>query len=133
MKKFGRKIWNILQLRLHDTMIKLKQNIDSKSLSKKYDIDLTYITSRGNWYYTSWKGDLSKSGGLVTNIGIHFFDILIWIFGDVKTSKVNISNHESSAGYIELENARIRWFLSIIIKIFPMRLKIKVKELLDLK
>jgi len=108
----GRKINNILQLRLHPSIIALKKKIDDGP-NKSYDIDLTYITSRGHWYYTSWKGDPSKSGGIATNIGIHFYDMLHWIFGRVKSNIVHISSHDRAAGFLELDRARVRWFLSI--------------------
>jgi len=107
------KIYSILQLRHHKAIRELKEKIANSSADKIYDIDLTYITSRGNWYYTSWKGDINKSGGVATNIGIHFFDMLIWIFGEVKLNEVHIHNHDCAAGYLELENARVKWFLSI--------------------
>ncbi len=110
--EFERRIYNILQLRLHPSVIDLKEKY-SKPLDKKIDVDLTYITSRGNWYYTSWKGDVRKSGGVATNIGIHFFDMLMWIFGKVQNNVVHISTHDRASGFIELENARVRWFLSI--------------------
>lgn len=108
----GHKVHNILQLRLHDKIKALKQKIDTAG-DKMYDIDLTYITSRGLWYYTSWKGDVAKSGGIATNIGIHFFDMLIWVFGAPKTNIVHLHEHDRAAGYLELEKARVRWFLSI--------------------
>jgi len=87
--------------------------VEEQNLDRKYEIDLTYITSRGNWYFTSWKGDHDKSGGIATNIGIHFYDMLIWIFGKVQENVVHLLEHDKSAGYIELENARVRWFLSV--------------------
>ena len=100
-------------MRLHQSVIDLKKKIDEGPKDKVYDIDLTYQTSRGNWYYSSWKGDTSKSGGIATNIGVHFYDMLTWIFGDVKESVVHIHTHDRAAGYFELERARVRWFLSI--------------------
>jgi UDP-N-acetyl-2-amino-2-deoxyglucuronate dehydrogenase len=109
----GKNVYNILQLRLHPDIIALREQVLKAGSSKKYDIDLTYITSRGNWYYTSWKGDLSKSGGIATNIGIHFFDMMIWIFGGVKENIINIHTHDRAAGILQLENATVRWFLSI--------------------
>ncbi len=111
-REVGKKIYNILQLRLHKRIIDLKEKIDSGP-EKIHDVDLTYITSRGLWYYTSWKGDLTKSGGIATNIGIHFFDMLIWLFGSVKKNTVHLHEHDRASGYIELERARVRWFLSI--------------------
>lgn len=109
----GHKAYTILQLRLHDSIIALKKRIDEGPKDKIYDVDLTYITSRGYWYYTSWKGDERKSGGIATNIGVHFYDMLSWIFGDVKKNIVNIATHDRVAGYLELEKARVRYFLSI--------------------
>lgn len=109
----GRKIFTILQLRLHPKIIELKEKIKNGPKDRIYDIDLSYITSRGNWYYISWKGDIQKSGGVATNIGIHFFDMLGWIFGDATKNIVHISQPNKAAGYLELENARVRWFLSI--------------------
>jgi len=109
----GHKIYTILQLRLHPKIIELREKIRSGPKDKIYDIDLSYITSRGNWYYISWKGDIQKSGGVATNIGIHFFDMLGWIFGDTTKNIVHISQPDKAAGYLELENARVRWFLSI--------------------
>jgi UDP-N-acetyl-2-amino-2-deoxyglucuronate dehydrogenase len=115
----GKKIYTILQLRLHPAIQKLKRIVDNGHNGKVYDVDLTYITSRGNWYYTSWKGSMEKSGGIATNIGIHFFDMLSWIFGDVKVNTVHIHTHDRAAGYMELEKARIRWFLSINSETLP--------------
>lgn len=109
----GHKIYTILQLRLHPSIIALKQKIENAPKDKIFDIDLTYITSRGNWYYTSWKGDVRKSGGVATNIGVHFYDMLQWIFGEVKQNIVHISSHDRCAGYLELQKARVRYFLSI--------------------
>jgi UDP-N-acetyl-2-amino-2-deoxyglucuronate dehydrogenase len=111
-KETDKKIYCILQLRLHNKILALKESIDQSSATKIYDVDLTYLTSRGNWYFSSWKGDVSKSGGVATNLGIHFFDMLIWIFGKVKENKVHMHTHDRAAGYLELEKARIRWFLS---------------------
>lgn len=113
------KVYNILQLRLHPALIELKQKIDESRSDKKHEIDLTYITSRGNWYFISWKGDESKSGGIATNIGIHFFDMLIWIFGKVQMNVVHIFEPNKAAGFLELENARVRWFLSVDEKTLP--------------
>lgn len=107
----GLKVNNILQLRLHPVFVKLKNEF--RKTDKIVDIDLTYITSRGNWYYTSWKGDITKSGGVVTNIGIHFFDVLSWIYGDVVENTVHLHEHDRASGVLRLQNANIRWFLSI--------------------
>ena len=108
-----RKVYNILQLRVHPSILELKKKIDGDGKQDKYHIDLSYITSRGRWYFVSWKGDASKSGGVATNIGIHFFDMLMWIFGKPLHHEVHLSEPEKMAGYIELENARVRWFLSV--------------------
>lgn len=107
--EFKRKINTILQLRVHPALLEYKKSINK---DKKHDITLTYITSRGNWYFTSWKGDIEKSGGLTTNIGIHFFDLLIWLFGSVKGSEVHYSGPSKASGFVELQNANVRWFLS---------------------
>jgi UDP-N-acetyl-2-amino-2-deoxyglucuronate dehydrogenase len=112
-KETGKKIYNILQLRFHQAIIDLKKKIENGPKDKIYDIDLTYITSRGNWYFTSWKGDVSKSGGVATNIGVHFFDMLSWIFGPVKENIVHVTEPDKAAGYLGLEKARVRWFLSL--------------------
>jgi UDP-N-acetyl-2-amino-2-deoxyglucuronate dehydrogenase len=109
----GKKVYNILQLRLHPTIIALRERIKNGPADKMYDIDLTYITSRGKWYYKSWKGDITKSGGVATNIGIHFFDMLSWIFGEVKESTVHVYDADKAAGFLQLENARVRWYLSL--------------------
>ncbi len=119
----GKKIYNVLQLRLHPVLIDLKNKIDQSESDKKHDIDLTYITSRGNWYFISWKGELHKSGGIATNIGIHFFDMLIWIFGNVKENIVHVLQHNKAAGYLELEKARVRWFLSLDYNDLPLKVK----------
>ena len=115
----GSKVYNILQLRLHPALIELKQKIDENKAVKKHELDLTYITSRGRWYFISWKGDDSKSGGIATNIGIHFFDMLIWIFGKVQMNIVHLFEPNKAAGFLELENARVRWFLSVDEKSLP--------------
>jgi UDP-N-acetyl-2-amino-2-deoxyglucuronate dehydrogenase len=112
-RETGRHIYTILQLRLHPAIIEFKRKIDNGPKDKIYDVDLTYITSRGRWYFISWKGDVQKSGGVATNIGVHFFDMLTWIFGDVKSSIVHESKPDKAAGYLELKKARVRWFLSI--------------------
>ncbi len=109
----GHKIYTILQLRLHPSIIALKQKVENAPKDKIFDIDLTYITSRGNWYYTSWKGDIRKSGGIATNIGVHFYDMLQWIFGEVRQNIVHVASHDRCAGFLELKKARVRYFLSI--------------------
>ncbi len=112
-KETGCKVNNILQLRLHPSIIALKEKIEKGPKDKVYDIDLSYITSRGNWYFISWKGDHEKSGGIATNIGVHFYDMLTWIFGDVKENIVHISREDKAAGFLQLEKAKVRWFLSV--------------------
>lgn len=118
-----RKIYNILQLRLHPSILALKKRIDEAPADKTYDFDLTYITSRGRWYFISWKGQLEKSGGIATNIGIHFFDMLLWIFGDVKENIVHLSRYDKAAGLLLLEKARVRWFLSLDFNDIPEKIK----------
>ena len=118
-RETGHRIFTILQLRLHESIIALKRKVDSEPLDKIYEFDLTYQTSRGNWYYTSWKGDIAKSGGIATNIGVHFFDMLGWVFGKVKENIIHIHTHDRAAGFLELERARVRWFLSIEFETIP--------------
>lgn len=122
-KETGHKVYNVLQLRLHPAIVALKEKIATGPKDKVYDLDLAYITSRGNWYHISWKGDIHKSGGIATNIGIHFFDMLSWIFGTVKQNIVHVSNECTAAGYLELERARVRWFLSINADTLPADVK----------
>lgn len=124
-KETGQQVFNILQLRLHPDIIALRKKVESANASEVFDIDLAYITSRGNWYYTSWKGDIVKSGGIATNIGIHFFDMLIWIFGKVRKNTVHVHTHDRAAGYLELDKARVRWFLSINEETLPASVKEK--------
>jgi UDP-N-acetyl-2-amino-2-deoxyglucuronate dehydrogenase len=112
-KETGRKVNTILQLRLHPSIIALREKIKNGPKDKVYDLDLTYITSRGHWYHSSWKGELSKSGGIATNIGIHFFDMLMWIFGPLKSQKVSKHQADHAAGTLHLEQANVNWFLSI--------------------
>ena len=112
-KETGRKVYNILQLRLHPSIMALKQRVDEGPADKNYALDLTYITARGKWYYTSWKGDVSKSGGIATNIGVHFYDMLIWIFGEVKENIVHVASHDRVSGFLRFKNATVRYFLSI--------------------
>ncbi|MDH3998248.1 MAG: Gfo/Idh/MocA family oxidoreductase [Desulfuromonadales bacterium] len=108
-----RRIYNVLQLRVHPAIKALKEKVQAEARQEKYEIDLSYITSRGRWYATSWKGDLQKSGGVTTNIGVHFFDMLLWVFGACQHSEVHLTEDNRMAGYLELENARVRWFLSL--------------------
>ncbi len=124
-KEYNKKVNTILQLRLHPSIIALKEKIKNGPKDKIYDVDLTYLTSRGNWYYTSWKGDNSKSGGVASNIGIHFYDMLSWVFGEVKSSIVHIHAHDRAAGFLEFKKARVRWFLSINYEILPKEIKEK--------
>jgi UDP-N-acetyl-2-amino-2-deoxyglucuronate dehydrogenase len=108
----GKKIYNILQLRVHPSIKKLREKILSEKSNTKHEVELTYLTSRGNWYNASWKGDVEKSGGVATNIGVHFFDMLSWLFGDVQILNVERKDLNTAAGYLEFENARVKWFLS---------------------
>ena len=109
----GQRVWTILQLRVHPALIALREKIQQECRQDKYELQLTYLTSRGQWYLRSWKGDEEKSGGLATNIGVHFFDMLTWLFGEVERNEVHISTPTTCAGYLELEKARVPWFLSI--------------------
>jgi UDP-N-acetyl-2-amino-2-deoxyglucuronate dehydrogenase len=118
-RETGHKAYNILQLRLHDAIVELKKKVDESPADKVYDVDLTYITSRGKWYYASWKGDVYKSGGVATNIGVHFYDMLQWIFGPVKENVVHVMSFDRVAGYLGLEKARVRYFLSISADCLP--------------
>lgn len=112
-KETGNRVYTILQLRTHPALIKIKEEISAQKKSGKHNVLLTYITSRGPWYDFSWKGDVHKSGGVATNIGIHLFDLLIWLFGGVARTQVHLSESHRAAGFIELENANVKWFLSI--------------------
>lgn len=118
-KETGRKIHTILQLRLHPAIIALRDKIQRESKDKKHEVDLRYITSRGHWYHISWKGDIEKSGGIATNIGIHFFDMLIWIFGDIKNNIVHQHTADVASGILQLEKADVNWFLSIDANTLP--------------
>ena len=124
-KESGRYVWNILQLRLHKSIIALKAKVDNAPKDKVFDIDLTYLTSRGSWYFTSWKGSQNKSGGIATNIGVHFYDMLSWVFGDIKKNIVHVQTHDRASGYLEFERARVRWFLSINYDLIPDEIKLK--------
>jgi UDP-N-acetyl-2-amino-2-deoxyglucuronate dehydrogenase len=115
-KETGKRVFSILQLRLHPDVIKLKEKIDDiikKTPEKKFIINLNYITPRGQWYYNSWKGDEEKSGGIITNIGIHLFDMLLWIFGNYKYGGLSHRSREKVNGYLELEKASVKWMLSL--------------------
>jgi UDP-N-acetyl-2-amino-2-deoxyglucuronate dehydrogenase len=109
----GRRVNTVLQLRLHSSVLKLKQKFSEPAGTRRQEVNLTYITSRGSWYLHSWKGDADRSGGLVTNIGIHFFDMLLWLFGDVQESVVYLAEKTKTCGRLELDRARVNWFLSI--------------------
>lgn len=115
----GQRVYSVLQLRLLPSLVKLKAEIEAHTATQRADICLTYITRRGRWYDASWKGTQEKSGGVALNIGIHFFDLLHWLFGDVQQSKVHISQQRKMAGVLELERARVRWFLSTDVDDLP--------------
>ena len=121
-KETGNKIFTILQLRLHPAIIALKEKVNQQK-EKKYLIDLDYITSRGHWYFSSWKGEIQKSGGIATNIGVHFFDMLMWIFGDVEESTVTKHSNDIASGILELEHASVNWRLSIDANQLPEKVK----------
>jgi UDP-N-acetyl-2-amino-2-deoxyglucuronate dehydrogenase len=124
----GKHIYSILQLRLHPSIIALREKVHSGPKDKVYDVDLTYLTSRGHWYYSSWKGDVAKSGGIATNIGVHFYDMLTWIFGSMKNNIVHLHTHDRAAGRLELEKANVRWFLSINEETIPEKLRAQGKR-----
>jgi len=124
-KETGRRIYTILQLRHHSAILALKEKIKNGPKNKKYDVDLAYFTSRGKWYQQSWKGEMSKSGGIATNIGIHFYDMLTWIFGPIQNNIVHQHQPDRAAGYLELEQANVRWFLSINYDLLPQPIKEK--------
>ena len=109
----GMSVSTILQLRVHPAIVSLRNRIQSENRFKKYEVDLTYITSRGHWYLQSWKGDINKSGGIATNIGVHFFDMLHFVFGKLQANKLHFTSATKAAGFLEYDHARVRWFLSI--------------------
>jgi UDP-N-acetyl-2-amino-2-deoxyglucuronate dehydrogenase len=109
----GHRIYTVLQLRVHPKLIELREKLLAERLTKPHDVVLTYITSRGSWYDVSWKGSPDKSGGIPTNIGIHFFDLLVWLFGGVQSQSVHLSQSRKMAGQIALERANVKWFLSV--------------------
>lgn len=115
----GKKIYTILQLRLHPAIQNLKKKIEEGSKDKVYDVNLTYITSRGKWYFISWKGNVHKSGGVATNIGVHFFDMLGWVFGEFKGVELEINKPEKAGGKLHFEKANVNWFLSLDEKDLP--------------
>lgn len=112
-QEFGRNVYTVLQLRLHPDLIALRRKLADQYQRSRADVVLTYVTRRGGWYHVSWKGSAEKSGGLAMNIGIHFFDLLMWMFGPVQDSEVHLSQRDKMAGALELEHARVRWFLSV--------------------
>lgn len=118
-RETGKKVNTILQLRLHPAILALKAKVAASPADKKFDVDLTYITSRGHWYLQSWKGDEDKSGGIATNIGVHFYDMLHFVFGSLQDNKVHFSSPTKAAGYLEYEKARVRWFLSVDVNDIP--------------
>lgn len=122
-KETGGEVFTILQLRLHPAIIALKEKIAAAPADKKHTVNLQYITSRGHWYHTSWKGDMEKSGGIATNIGVHFFDMLLWVFGAVKESKVTEHTAQTASGQLELEKANVNWMLSIDANTLPEEAK----------
>lgn len=122
-RETGKRVYTILQLRLHPAIFALREKVLNGPKDKIYDVDLTYITSRGHWYHTSWKGDVAKSGGVATNIGIHFFDMLIWVFGHLKLIKVEKQSPSQVSGVVELERAKVSWFLSVDEKHLPKEAK----------
>ena len=122
----GKKVFNILQLRLHESIVALKNKISKELLQNPdriYDVDLTYLTSRGKWYFISWKGDEDKSGSVATNIVVHFFDMLSWIFGPIEENIVHLKQPDANAGYMRLKNANVRWFLSVNYDYIPENIK----------
>ena len=122
-KRNGKNIYTILQLRLHPSIIALKKEVENAPKDKIFDIDLTYLTSRGKWYHFSWKGEKQKSGGVATNIGVHFFDMLTWIFGDIKQNTVHLYEDSTASGYLQLERANVRWLLSVDYDKIPQNIK----------
>jgi len=122
----GMQVYNILQLRLHPSIIELKAFVAAevaKNPDKVFDVDLTYLTSRGHWYFTSWKGDENKSGGIATNIGVHFYDMLGWVFGDLQKNEAHLKQPDANAGYLEFKHAKVRWFLSVNYDYIPEDVK----------
>jgi UDP-N-acetyl-2-amino-2-deoxyglucuronate dehydrogenase len=124
----GKRVFTILQLRLHPAIIALRERILNGPRDKVYDIKLRYITSRGHWYHSSWKGDLPKSGGIATNIGVHFFDMLMWIFGDLKSQSIHSYSADHASGELHLQRANVEWFLSINYEHIPEEVKAKGKR-----
>jgi UDP-N-acetyl-2-amino-2-deoxyglucuronate dehydrogenase len=127
-KETGKKAYTILQLRLHPSIIALREKVLNSPKDKRFKVELKYMTSRGKWYHHSWKGDMSKSGGIATNIGVHFFDMLTWIFGDIVENKVDIHNEDTASGFLKLEKADVDWFLSIDYNQIPENVKLQGKR-----
>lgn len=122
-KETHRNTYCILQLRLHPAIIAMREKVKNSPANKIFDVDLNYITSRGNWYQHSWKGDIAKSGGIATNIGVHFFDMLYWVFGEIKSYTVSEHTSNSAAGFLQFEKARVNWALSIDSNRLPEEIK----------
>ncbi len=118
-RESGRRVYNVLQLRFHPTIVALKESI-AKEGKRLHDVDVTYIAPRGRWYQRSWKGQVEKSGGIATNIGVHFFDMLVWVFGGMRRSIVHLNRQDCAAGLLDLEDARVRWFLSVDASHLPL-------------
>lgn len=112
-EEYGQRVWTILQLRVHPSMIEIKKKLEESDSTKRKKVRLTYITSRGLWYHYSWKGDIERSGGIGTNIGIHFFDMLMWFFGNSDKNELHIRENNRMSGFLELENADVEWYLSL--------------------
>lgn len=127
-KETGKKAYTILQLRLHPSIIALREKVLNSPKDKRFKVELKYMTSRGKWYHHSWKGDISKSGGIATNIGVHFFDMLTWIFGDIIENRVDIHNEDTASGFLKLEKADVDWFLSIDYNQIPDDIKLQGKR-----
>jgi UDP-N-acetyl-2-amino-2-deoxyglucuronate dehydrogenase len=119
-RETGRRVYTVLQLRLHPVLLALREKIRGEAEGRTHDVVLTYITGRGPWYHVSWKGSPEKSGGLATNIGIHFFDVLMWLFGEVRGCAVHANESQRMAGVLELERARVRWLLSVDVADLPV-------------
>lgn len=127
-KDTGRKVNTILQLRVHPAIMALKDKVATENISQKYEVELTYITSRGRWYLRSWKGDVKKSGGIATNIGVHFFDMLHFVFGGLQENIVHYASETKAAGYLEYEKARVRWFMSVDLTDVPESAKAQSQQ-----
>ncbi len=122
-KETGQKVYPVLQLRHHPELLALKEKIADGKATKKYEVELNYITARGNWYHHSWKGNIDKSGGIATNIGLHFFDMLIWLFGNVQNLNVEVQSKDKLSGSLSLDKAEVKWFLSVDAKDLPKKIQ----------